>query len=77
MSLKRPLVHSIARPKSAQQAFSTDGRVSSKIKPLFSSQSLSHTAAWTRTLCTKTEGAIEPSEPLKKDGTVPEAATDK
>ncbi|XP_053482130.1 glutaminase kidney isoform, mitochondrial isoform X1 [Ictalurus furcatus] len=71
VSLKRPLVH-IARPHA--QAFSTDGRVISKIKPFFAAGSLSHTSAWTRRLCTKTEGAIEPGE---KDGTVKEAATDK
>lgn len=71
MSLKRPLVR-IARPHA--QAFSTDGGVISKIKPFFAAGSLSHTSAWTRRLCTKTEGAIEPGE---KDGTVQEAATDK
>ncbi|KAL6484357.1 hypothetical protein MHYP_G00064020 [Metynnis hypsauchen] len=32
---------------------------------------------WRRPLCTKAEGAIEPSEPVKKDETVQEAAADK
>lgn len=77
MSLKRPLTHNLARLQRAQQSFSTDGRVTSKIKPLFGSGSFSHTTTCRRTLCTKTEGAIEPSEQAKKDGTVQEAATDK
>lgn len=77
MSLKRPLVHNIARPNNAQRAFSTDGRILSKIKPFFSSRTFSHTSAWTRALCTKTEGALETSEQMKKDDTVQEAATDK
>ncbi|XP_036447820.1 glutaminase kidney isoform, mitochondrial isoform X2 [Colossoma macropomum] len=41
-------------------------------------RALSHTSPpWRRPLCTKTEGAIEPSEPVKKDETVQEAAADK
>lgn len=77
MSLKRPLVHDIARPNSARRAFSADGRILSKIKPFFSSRTFSHTSAWTRALCTKTEGAVEPGEQVKKDDKVQEAATDK
>lgn len=77
MRLNRLVVHNIARPYNAQRAFSIDGRVLSKIKPLFSSGSFSHVSAWARRLCTKPEGVIEPGEQGKKDGTVQEAAADK
>ncbi|XP_053090300.1 glutaminase kidney isoform, mitochondrial isoform X4 [Pangasianodon hypophthalmus] len=74
VSFKRPLVH-IARRNA--QALSTHGRLISKINPLCTSGCFSHSSSWTRTLCTKPEGAIEPSDQLKKDGTVQEAASDK
>ncbi|XP_058249226.1 glutaminase kidney isoform, mitochondrial isoform X3 [Hemibagrus wyckioides] len=72
VNLKRPLVRS-ARHKT----FSGDGRVFSKINPVFAAGSVSHTSTWRRRLCTKAEGAIEASEPVKNDGTVQETATDK
>lgn len=74
VSLKRPSVRS-ARHKA--QAFNGDGRVLSKINPVFAADSVSYTSAWRRRLCTKAEGAIEASEPVKNDGTVQETATDK
>lgn len=50
-------------------------QLSSQLKTL---RPLSHASPpWRRTLCTKTEGAIEPSEQVKKDEIIQEGAADK
>ncbi|XP_060733073.1 glutaminase kidney isoform, mitochondrial isoform X3 [Tachysurus vachellii] len=65
LSFKRPLVH---RWRYSTQAFMTNV---GKIKPVSAS---SHTSAWRRTLCTKTEQETQDNTLINKDGTLQEAA---
>ncbi|XP_026872222.1 glutaminase kidney isoform, mitochondrial isoform X3 [Electrophorus electricus] len=82
-SLKRPL-SDIARHKTSllsSYCFSSvcpDVRATSKLKFMNPGglRPLSQTSLWKRPLCTKTEGAINQTEPLKKDD-IQEAPADK
>ncbi|KAI5106790.1 Ig heavy chain V region 914 [Silurus meridionalis] len=75
LSLKRPLVQ-LARRHHAN-APGADGRLGpNQVRRVLGSGCFSHPPAWRRTLCTKTEGVLEPGEQLKKDGALQEAATD-
>ncbi|XP_077072221.1 glutaminase kidney isoform, mitochondrial isoform X5 [Siphateles boraxobius] len=53
-----------------------DDRIS-KLKIVYNGIPFIHPLAGRRFMCTKTDGAIEPTEPVKKDETVQEATTDK
>lgn len=53
-----------------------DDRIS-KLKIVYNGRPFIQPLAGRRFLCTKTDGAIEPTEPVKKDETVQEATADK
>ncbi|KAF7709128.1 hypothetical protein HF521_015978 [Silurus meridionalis] len=67
LSLKRPLVQ-LARRHHAN-APGADGRLGpNQVRRVLGSGCFSHPPAWRRTLCTKTEGVLEPGEQLKRWG---------